>query len=83
MGKIAPQLLKLLDIKKVFYFLVMLASLALLSACTYGNAKDANKEAQTTDAAVQKLSSIAYTEYPLAYLVDSELFFHSLADNKK
>ena len=80
MGKITPQLLKLLAIKKAFYFLVVLV---MLSACTESNSKDANKEAQTTYAAAQQVSGVAYTEYPLAYLVDGELFFYSLADGKK
>lgn len=77
MAKIVPQLL---DIKKALYFLMMLF---MLSACTESNSQEAKTEVQTTDAAAQQVSSIAYTEYPLAYLVDGELFFYSLADNKK
>lgn len=77
MAKIVPQLL---DIKKSLYFLMMLF---MLSACTESNSQAAKAEVQTTDAAAQQVSSIAYTEYPLAYLVDGELFFYSLADNKK
>ena len=77
MAKIVPQLL---DIKKALYFLMMLF---MLSACTESNSQEAKTEVQTTDAAAQQVSSIAYTEYPLAYLVDGQLFFYSLADNKK
>ena len=77
MAKIVPQLL---DIKKAFYFLMMLF---MLSACTESNSQEAKTVVQTTDAAAQQVSNIAYTEYPLAYLVDGQLFFYSLADNKK
>ena len=59
MGKIAPWLLKRLELKKALYFLVM------LSACTGSHAEDANKDAQIIDAAVQKLSDIAALDVPL------------------
>lgn len=79
MGKIRLQLLKLLDIKKAVHFLVIVF---MLSACTDSNPKNDNS-LQTMDAVTEKTVGVTYTQFPLAYLVDGELFFHRVVDNKK
>ena len=70
--------------KKTIYFL---AIFIVLSACTGGKQKTGNNEQQTGDttaaeAIMEKPADIAYTQCPLAYLVEGELFFHSLDDNR-
>lgn len=80
MDTIILPLLKRFDIKKVICFLVMAF---MLSACSDSNPTSDKQKPQAADASVQTLNNIAYTEYPLAFLADGELFFYSLADNEK
>ena len=70
--------------KKIIYFL---AIFAIISACGGGNQNNGNSELQSADTTMtettaEKPADIAYTQCPLAYLVEGELFFHSLDDNK-
>lgn len=70
--------------KKTIYYL---AIFALLTACTDRNQKNGNNETQMADTTasetnMEKPADITYTQCPLAYLVEGELFFHSLDDNK-
>ena len=71
--------------KKIIYFL---ASFAILSACTSGNQNNDNNELQPVDttsaeAISENHATIAYTQCPLAYLVDGQLYFHSFDEDKK
>ena len=70
--------------KKTIYFLTIFV---LLSACSGGNQENGNNELQpadttATEAILEKPADIAYTQCPLAYLVDGQLYFHSFDDNK-
>ena len=71
--------------KKTIYFLALFA---ILSACNSGNQNNGNNELQPADttsaeASLEKPAAIAYTQCPLAYLVDGQLYFHSLDEGKK
>ena len=54
----------------------------LFAACTDGNQKKGNAENQAADttlaaAIMDEPAEITYTQCPIAYLVDGELFFYS------
>ncbi|MDD4747916.1 MAG: hypothetical protein PHW19_11605 [Salinivirgaceae bacterium] len=66
----------------------LLATLVIFAACTGGNQKNKNTEKNTADTTLaevitEKPVEIAYTQCPLAYLVNGELYFHSFDENKK
>ena len=70
---------------RTIYFL---AIIAILSACTGGEQKSANNELQPADTTatetnMEKPADITYTQCPLAYLVDGQLYFHSFDEDKK
>ena len=65
-----------------------LAILAILSACTGGKQKTGDNEPQSaetneTKAITGNFSGIDYTQFPLAYLIDGELYFHNFENNEK
>ena len=65
----------------------LLAILVIFASCNSGNKKSENNQHQSTNLSIEeaiekKDADIAYTQCPLAYLVEGELFFHSLDDNK-
>ena len=74
--------------KKTIYFL---AIFALMSACTSGKQKTDNNEQQTaetttaelTETNMEKRADISYTQCPLAYLIEGELYFYNDDDNIK
>jgi hypothetical protein len=85
MGKVAFYFKNVLQMKKTIYFL---AIFAILSACREGNQENGHNELQPADTTVaevilEKPADIAYTQCPLAYLIDGQLYFHSFDDNKK
>ncbi len=60
----------------------------MLTACSGGNHNGGNNETQAADttaaeATSENFSGIDYTQFPLAYLIEGELYFHSLDENKK
>ena len=87
MGEIVSQHLNLTTMKRTIYFL---AVLAIVSACNDGKKTTENTEPQIANTTTTELTetttieavNIAYMECPLAYLVNGELFFYSLDDNK-
>lgn len=71
--------------KKTIYYL---AIFALLSACTGGKQKNGNNESHMADttaieAIMEKPVDIAYTQCLLAYLIEVQLYFYSLNENRK
>jgi Tol biopolymer transport system component len=65
-----------------------LTILIMLSACSSGKQKSVNNQPQPSDTiaaetTMKKPADIAYTQCPLAYLVDGELYFYNIDDNKK
>ena len=81
------QLLLTITFIKMKKTISFLGILALLSACTGAKQKlDSNGQQAgdktTAEAITQNFSGIDYTQFPLAYLVEGELYFHSLDDNK-
>ena len=71
--------------KKTIYFLTVFA---ILSACVGGNQNNGNNEPQTIDttaaeAILEKHADISYTQCPLAYLVEGELYFYNFENNEK
>ena len=79
MGKIIRHSLSRLNISTILCFWAVLAT---LSGCSDGNQSLSN-EPQATQATAQQPADIRYTQYPLAYVQDGELFFHSAVDDKK
>ncbi len=70
--------------KKSFYFF---AIFVVFSACTGSKQKNGNNESQTADktvieAILEKPADISYSQCPLAYLIDGQLYFHSFDDHK-
>ena len=66
----------------------LLAILVTFAACTGGNQKNENAENQIADTTLAEViidepADIAYTQCSLAYLVDGELYFYNIDDNKK
>jgi hypothetical protein len=66
----------------------LLAMLVTFAACTGDNQKNENAENQIADTTlaediIDEPAVIAYTQCPLAYLINGELFFHSFDDNQK
>lgn len=74
--------------KKSIYSITILA---LLAACTGSNQKAGNNENNEFQPAntivvegyVEKLAEIAYSQCDLAYLIDGELIFHNIEEDKK
>jgi hypothetical protein len=65
-----------------------LTILIMLSACSSGEQKSGNNQPQPSDTiaaetTMEKPAIITYTQCPLAYLVDGELYFYNIDDNKK
>ncbi len=65
-----------------------LAILVQLSACNSGEQKSGNNQPQITDTTaaettMEKPVDITYTQCPLAYLIDGELYFYNIDENKK
>lgn len=65
--------------KKIFYLAL---PLVLFSACS-GGKENASNEQQTEDTIEDIIADIVYTQYPLAFLSDGELYFCSFEDDKK
>ena len=66
----------------------LVAILALFTACNSGNKESGNNEQKTTDTIategiVDTYADIDYTDCPLVYLIDGELIFHNLDENRK
>lgn len=71
--------------KETIYFLSIFA---ILSACSVGNQENRNNELQPADTTatepiLEKPADIAYTQCQFAYLIDGELFFHNVDEDKK
>ena len=65
----------------------LFAMLVIFVSCNSGN-KSENIQHQSANLSIvdvigKKDADIAYTQCPIAYLVDGELFFHSINENKK
>ena len=65
-----------------------LTILVMLSACSSGKQKSGNNQPQPSDTiaaetTMEKPAIITYMQCPLAYLVDGELYFYNIDDNKK
>lgn len=95
MAKIIYQRSIPLSVSKTLCFLMFPL---MLSACTDGNPKNTDnalsnaetiqpiKTTQTikiNDTTVEKIIDTSYINQPFAYLIDGELFFHNLVNNKK
>ncbi len=88
MVKVEFQLLNVLKMKETIYFSVILA---VLSACSGSNQKNGNNELKASDTIsaepivtiADKPADIAYSQCPLTYLIEGQLYFHSLDDNQR
>ena len=66
----------------------LFAILIIFVSCNRGNKKSENSQHQLANLSIveaneKKDLDIPYTQCPIAYLVDGELFFHSINENKK
>lgn len=66
--------------KKTIYLLI---SLFLFTTCNSDHQENGIIKSQTEDESPQKVADILYTQYPLAFLCEGELFFYSFDDNTK
>ncbi len=70
--------------KKIAYLFTLFA---LFTACNSGNKESGNNQHQaidttSTEIVIEKHTDIDYTQCPLTYLIQGELFFHSVAENQ-
>lgn len=79
MGKIMRYSLRRLNISTILLFW---AALAILSGCSEST-QNLSNEPHAAQAPAHKTADIRYTQYPLAYVQEGELFFHSAVDDKK